>query len=393
VPERSVAALVCAAALVASASSAAESLPIVPEPTIPPGYQPKHARDERGLWLELDDYEKSLARSPLRIRASALNEYVEAMVCRIADDYCGDFRVYVVRNPYFNASMAANGMMQVWTGLLTRMASESELAVVIGHEIAHYELAHTLAQFRKIKKGMAVGSIFDFGLLLVGVPIPVGQMAAILDVLAFSRKEESEADFLGVRLMAAAGYDPHASYRVWHNVIEEDRRAERKREEPGLFSKTHPDADARADELKRWVEATYGPATRDSAPSADFRDLLAANIDWMMEDQIKTGRFGRTEYVLERQEAIGLPAGSVHFFRAEMLQQRAKAGDIELARGEYEQAIAATNPPPQAFRNLGYLLLKQGDVVAARANFERYLELLPEADDRAMVEYYLSEEP
>jgi predicted Zn-dependent protease len=392
-PERSVAALVGAAALVASASIAAESLPTVPEPTIPPGYQPMQARDERGLWLELDDYEKSLARSPLRIRASALNEYVEAMVCRIADDYCGDFRVYVVRNPYFNASMAANGMMQVWTGLLTRMANESELAVVIGHEIAHYELAHTLAQFRKIKKGMAVGSVFDFGLLLVGVPIPVGQMAAILDVLAFSRKEESEADFLGVRLMAAAGYDPHASYRVWHNVIEEDRRAERKREEPGLFSKTHPDADARADELKRWVEATYGPATRDPAPSADFRDLLAANIDWMMEDQIKTGRFGRTEYVLERQEAIGLPAGSVHFFRAEMLQQRAKEGDLELARGEYEQAIVAANPPPQAFRNLGYLLLKQGDVAAAHANFERYLELLPEADDRAMVEFYLSEEP
>ena len=180
-------AVICCAAL---HTLAAEAVPTIPKPLIPPGYRPTHERDERGLWLELEEYETAVMRSPLRIRDAALDNYVKNLVCRIGKDYCGDFRVYVLRNPYFNASMTANGMMQVWTGALTRVGSEDELATVIGHEIAHYELAHTLAQFRKIKKGMAIGSIFDIGLAVVGVPVPVGQMTAVLNVLAFSREEE-----------------------------------------------------------------------------------------------------------------------------------------------------------------------------------------------------------
>jgi predicted Zn-dependent protease len=375
--------------LVWSLGALAADAPSVPVPIITPGYHPVQARDERGIWLELEDYEKAVARSPLRVRESALNEYVEEMVCRIANDYCGDFRVYVVRNPYFNASMAANGMMQVWTGLLTRTETESELATVIGHEIAHYQLAHTLAQFRKIRKGMAVGSFFDVGLALVGVPIPLGQLTVILDALAFSRREEEEADLLGAKLMASVGYDPHATYRVWRGLIEEDRRAEIKRDEPGLFSKTHPEPDARAEVLEAWVAANYGGESTEPRPREEFRALLADNIEWMMADQIKTSRYGRTEYLLERQAAIGMPPGAVHYFRAEMLQQRAAEGDVEQARIEYEQAIASDRPPPEAYRNLGYLLVKQGERTAARVHFERYLSLAPGADDRAMVEFYL----
>src|SRR5262249_45900905 len=158
--------------------------------------------------------------------------YVAKLVCRIAKDYCPDFRVYVVRNPYFNASMAANGMMQVWTGVFTRVRSEDELATVLGHEISHYERAHTLAQFRRIKHGMAVGTFFDFGLALVGVPIPVGQMTAMLNALAFSREEETEADLLGSHLMTEAGFNPHATYRLWLELIDEDAHAEIKKEDP-----------------------------------------------------------------------------------------------------------------------------------------------------------------
>jgi predicted Zn-dependent protease len=385
------AALAALLIVVASAAYPAAPLPVVPEPTIPPGYVPVKARDERGIWRELEEYEKSLARSPLRVRDPALNDYIENLVCRIAGDYCSDFRVYVVRNAYFNASMAANGLMQVWTGLLTRMSSEDELATVIGHEIAHYQRAHTLAQFRKIRKGMAVGSIFDFGLLLVGVPLPLGQMTAILDMLAFSRAEEEEADLLGARLMAQAGFDPHATYRVWHTVIAEDHRAEIKREEPGIFSKTHPDAEARAKTLEAWVTATYGPPTQREHADTAFAEVMAGNIERLMEDQIRTARFGRTEFLIERQAEAGMRPALVNYFRGQMLMQRAGEGDVAAARTAYEASVAAPDPPPRAFRDLGYLLLKLNDPVAARAQFARYLELDPLASDRAMIEFYLED--
>jgi predicted Zn-dependent protease len=381
-------ALIC---FVTLQTAAAEAVPAIPTPVIPPSYRPEQARDERGLWLELDDYEKAVRRSPLRIRGTPLAEYIQGLVCRIGKEYCGDFRVYVLRNPYFNASMAANGMMQVWTGVLTRVGSEDELATVIGHEIAHYELAHTLAQFRKIKKGMAIGSIFDFGLAIVGVPLPVGQMTAVLNVLAFSRQEEEEADLLGAKLMVEAGFDPHATYRIWRDLIEEDARAEVKREEPGLFTKTHPESAARAQVLEAWANSVAWSPVGASGDAQAFRALLAANYGWLMEDQIKTARYGRTEYLLERQEQFGMPEGFIHFYRAQMLMQRAGAGDVDAAKTEYALATSASTPPPEAFRNYGYLLLKENDATAAAVQFKRYLAADPDATDRAMIESYLAE--
>ena len=382
----------CVAALccwVLDASAA--PTPSVPPAVIPPGYHPVQARDERGLWLELEDYEKALSRSALRVRDRSLNDYIEGLVCKIASDYCPDFRVYVMRNPSFNASMTANGMMQVWTGLLTRVGSEDELATVLGHEIAHYERAHTLAQFRKMKKDMAVGSVFDFGLLLIGVPVPAGRMTAILNVLAFSREEEQEADLLGAKLMADAGYDPHSTYRIWRNLIDEDAHAEIKREEPSPFARTHPDSEVRAQTLETWVGAAYGDALR-PVDETRFQAIVAKNIDWLMDDQIKTGRYGRTEYLLGRQEALGMAPGALHFYRAQMIQQRGAVGDDAAAKAEYELSVAAPGVPAPAFRNLGYLLWKENNTIGARVQFARYLEAEPGASDRAMIESYLTAE-
>jgi len=388
------AALLATCCLCAAQSFASNGPLPVPEPTIPPGYRPELARDERGLWMELDDYEKSVARSPLLIRDHTLTGYLENLVCRIGGDYCADFRVYLLRNPYFNASMGPNGMMQVWTGLLVRTANEDELASVIGHEIAHYLRAHSLAQFRKIRKGMATGSIFSFGLgLFTGVLLPIGEMAAILNVLAFSREQETEADLLGARLMADAGFDPHATYRIWRTVIEEDERAEVKREEPGVFSQTHPESAARAEYLEQWVTARFGPPQATANDDAEFQALRSANFDWLMEDQIKTARYGRTEFLLERLETLGAPVGSVHYYRARMLEQRGEEGDAAAAQAEYERAVSETGAPAEANRNLGYLLLKGGDTGGAGVRFRRYLELKPEATDRAMIEFYVREEP
>ena len=78
---------------------------------IPPGYEPEEARDEKGLWNEMEELERSIGKSALLIRDPEMNAYINDIVCRVAADYCGDFRVYVVRNSNFNASMTATGMM------------------------------------------------------------------------------------------------------------------------------------------------------------------------------------------------------------------------------------------------------------------------------------------
>lgn len=386
-------------ALVAAWSLAPAVLAQVPagnEPVghkIPPGYVPEHAKDEKGLWLEVEEYEKTVRQSALLVDDPAVNNYVDAVVCRVAGDYCRDFRVYVIRNPGFNASMTPNGMMQVWTGLLLRAASTDEVAAVVGHEIAHYTRLHSLERMRRVRKSMAAGSFVDIGVaVLTGVALPVGQLTAALDALSFTRGQEQEADLLGVRMLAEAAYDPHAAYRIWHNLIAEEEAAVVKREQPGIFAKTHPDAEDRAAVLEDWVTAHYGPP--DAGMFADDRHLefLNANYLALMEDQIDTNRYGRTAALLARHAAIGVDPALVQFFYGEMYRQRGDEGDHELAIEAYRQAIAPGTPPPAAYRNLGYLYLKSGETAAARASFRRYLEVDPGADDRAMIEFYLEDE-
>lgn len=386
-------AVALAALLVLDAQPAPAAPQAVPTPAIPPGYVPElRSKDEQGLWLQMGDYERELQRSPLLVRDEDLNAYVRAAACRVAGPYCKDVRVYLVRNPGFNASMAPNGMMQVWTGLLTRVRSEDELATILGHEVAHFTRAHTISQWRSIKKGMTAGQVLSLGIgVATGVLLPVGETMALLSAMSFSREQEQEADLLGAQMLANAGLDPHASYRVWEMLIEEEKRATDRGDEPSMLFRTHPKSEERARVLHEWADATWGPPAARPADRA-YAGLFTGHYRMLMDDQIDTNRYSRTELLLERHAALGIDPALIDYYRGEMYRQRAADGDAVLARDAYLASVATGHAVPEAYRNLGYIYTKAGDAAAGRDWFRKYLEAAPEADDRAMIEFYLEEE-
>ena len=330
------------------------------EPRIPPGYQPIDADTEKSIWIELDDYERELRNSALLVKDKEINQYVNNTACRVAGDYCNDLRIYIIRNPYFNASMTATGVLQVWTGLLVRDSSEDELAAILGHELAHYTQLHTLERMRSLKNSMSTGAIFDLGLtVLTGVSVPVGQFAAVLNLLAFSRDQEEESDLLGLRFMAEAGYDPSAAVRVWKTVIDEEQNAAVKSLEPGIFSKTHPGADERVKILESLIQKEYTDIRPDPAGQRKHVDMLNRYYMMLMEDQLDTNRYGRTEAILLTHQAIGVDSNLVNYFRGEMYRQRNLDGDLDKARNSYKLATQGDRPVADAYRNLGYIHLKE----------------------------------
>lgn len=362
------------------------------EPKIPPGYVPEEARDEKGIWMELEDYERAVQRSALLIDDPYINAYVRDAACKVARDYCADLRVYVIRNPNFNASMTANGMVQVWTGLLVRVSSEDELAAVLGHELAHYTQLHTLERLRRARAAMTTGSIFDMGLiLLTGYSIPVGQLTAVANVMAFSRGNESEADLLGAKFMAEAGYDPHAAAQVWKMIVDEEAKAVAKSKKAGLFTMTHPSSANRIVTLNDFVAENYADVEPNPLGRQRHVDMLNAYYMMLMEDQLDTNRFGRTKAILEKHSEIGVREQLVHFFHGEMFRQRDEEGDLEFAIEAYSRAVKGEFPVSEAYLNLGYIYLKQDNLPQGQYNFRKYLELEPDADDRAMIEFYLEE--
>ena len=181
--------------------------------------KPDLASDEGGLWAIMDREETRLRRSPFRMRDEALNKYLQDVVCRLAGDHCPDVRVYAVRTPFFNASMAPNGMMQVWSGLLLRMDNEAQLAAVLGHEIGHFLQRHSVERLRDMEARTAFGQFIG----MFGVVGLVGQLATLAGAMAYSRDHEREADRIGLTLMRRAGYDPREAGKVWGNLLDELR--------------------------------------------------------------------------------------------------------------------------------------------------------------------------
>jgi predicted Zn-dependent protease len=348
--------------------------------------------DEEGLWFEMQEFERQLQRSPLLVRDADINDFVRTAACRVAGPYCDDVRIYVVRNAGFNASMAPNGMMIVWTGVLTRVESEDELATILGHEIAHYTRTHSIDQWRRVKSGMAAGQVLSLGIgIATGVMLPVGESLALLSALSFSREQEQEADLLGAHMMVAAGMNPHATYRIWELLIEEEKRAVDKGDQGFAVFRTHPNPEARSKELRAWALELYGPAP-ETPVDERFVSLLTAHYRTLMDDQIDTNRYSRTEVLLERHAALGVDPALVHYYRGEMYRQRGADGDSGLACDAYLASVATGRAVPEAYRNLGYLYLKAGDRTTARENFRKYLESAPWADDRSMIESYLVDE-
>jgi predicted Zn-dependent protease len=116
-----------------------------------PGQMPASRTDEASLWTIMDGAEQVAKASPDRIKDPALTGYVQSLTCRLAPEYCKELRVYVLQRPAFNASAAANGYIELWSGLLLRADSEDELGFVLGHEITHYAENHAIETQRAAK--------------------------------------------------------------------------------------------------------------------------------------------------------------------------------------------------------------------------------------------------
>jgi len=155
-----------------------------------------------------------------------------------------------------NAFAMPGGKIGVMVGILKAAQNQDQLAAVIGHEIAHVTADHS-------KERASRGKLSNVGIQVAAVLLGGGhqgatytayealnQGAAFGIMLPFSRKQESEADVIGLKYMAKAGFDPRAAVPLWQNMSDEagEARAE--------FISTHPSSDKRIDSLvSQWIEA------------------------------------------------------------------------------------------------------------------------------------------
>ena len=352
---------------------------------VPPRFtRPPSDTDEGGLWGLMDREEAKLRRSPLTIKDDGLKTYLTDLVCRLTDGHCPDIRVHAVRVPHFNAMMAPNGMMLVWSGLMLRAENEAQLVAVLGHELGHYLERHTVEQLRAQKEHAIAYTLVG---LVGGVGTFLGQIGLMASLFAFSREHEMRADRMGMRLMRHAGYDGREAAAIWDNLLQELKVTGGKDAgKRGDLFETHPTTAGRRDELLQLAGSVGGVTGEDA-----YRKAIAPMRFGWLQDEVKRGQYEESVVLFDRMLKKDSQDAEVLFSRGEVFRLRDEKGDVEKALTDLDRASTIIKAPPETFRSLGLIHKQRNDAGSAARAFEAYLARAPQAPDASLVRSYLTE--
>ena len=154
-----------------------------------------------------------------------------------------------------NAWCMPGGKIAVYTGILDVTKNTNGLAAVMGHEIAHAVAKHSVERASRgalVQTGTTLIDIFSGGALSqinrsTGMDT-VGLISSIGIMNPFNRKQESEADYLGMIFSSLSGYDIRETEKIWERMKEIN-----KGKEPPQFMSTHPSSENRIKNIQGWL--------------------------------------------------------------------------------------------------------------------------------------------
>lgn len=182
-----------------------------------------------------------------------------------ANGYAGYLENYrweyhLIKSPEINAWCMPGGKIVVYTGILPITKDEAGLAAVMGHEVAHALANHG-------QQRMSATQLQQLGAVGVGVATANSENAQIFNtayglgtqvgvMLPFSRSHETEADKIGLTLMAIAGYDPIVAAQLWQRMQAQEQGA------PPEFLSTHPSSSTRIQNIQAWAPQAKAEARK-----------------------------------------------------------------------------------------------------------------------------------
>ena len=186
---------------------------------------------------------------------SNYTQFVTCIANAITREVGGTWEVVVFEDPTLNAFALPGKKIGVHTGLIKMVDNQDQLAAVIGHEVGHVLAKHSnerMSQQVAVEQGIGMvqaisspqSSLGQMGIGMLGVGAQYGV------ILPFSRLHESEADIIGLDLMAKAGFNPEESVVLWQKM---DQASQGRN--PAEFLSTHPSHGTRIQELKQHMPA------------------------------------------------------------------------------------------------------------------------------------------
>jgi len=202
-------------------------------------------------------YQQVLAKNQLSKRKdwNEILQRVGKRISQVANKPNFNWEFKLIESPEKNAFCLPGGKVAVYTGIMPILKNEAGMAAVLGHEVAHATLRHG-GQRLTANLGTQLG-VLVLGQILTGkdnsnrqlILAALGIGAQVGVILPFSRSNEEEADEIGLRYMARAGYDPHEAPLLW------ERFGASEKEGPPAFLSTHPSSKSRQEDLEKQLSS------------------------------------------------------------------------------------------------------------------------------------------
>lgn len=266
----------------------------------------------------------------------------------------------VVDNPTFNAFAVPGGIIGVHSGLITAAGTEDELASVLAHELAHLSQRHYAQRIEEERRNRPLVLAGVLASILIASADPQGGAAALSGTLGaqaqaqlnFSRRNEEEADRIGMQTLVASNRDPKAMPQMFSRL---QRNYRFYGQRPPEFLLTHPVTEARiADSLNR---AETLPQHNPKPSSIDF-DLIKTRMEVHLSNP--TGEILQRFLAESRDQTSALADYGI-------LLAAMRTNELNLARNAFKRL-------PSAWRNHIYVQLTQLQLLLAESNYEEALQ-------------------
>ena len=326
----------------------------------------------------------------------ALKQYLEGIVRRIwlnAERPYLPFR-FTIQNTSVPNAFALPGYVAITRGLLAELQNEAQFAAVMGHEVGHVMARHTA-------KRISLGTLQQLGLIVGGVALGgkegsdillrLGAIGSSLLLLRYDREQELQADRLGVRYMAALGYDPYEAIKAHERLkVAVDKYLKnlgRTREEDTFLDallSTHPREEVRKEEMLAMIKQLppyhlKGDGRFAKRFQAAIKGLRRINRVYFVYD--RAVQLYNKEKLLEAErqlrKAVSMNSEQAPFYNLYGMI-RLKEERYSEAKKYFREALLRDKGYQPAFYGLGLAELERHRYRAAIEQFGKSLKLYPE---------------
>lgn len=236
------------------------TLALVPNSQIiPMSFQQYNQVLEESKVIKDGDQAQMIQRVGLKIANASERWLAKNGYPNYTDDYKWEFNL--IEDDQVNAWAMPGGKIAFYTGILPIAKNEAGVAAIMGHEVAHALANHGQQRMSAGQLQQVVGTAGSLALgqdqqtqQIFATAFGLGSQIGVM--LPFSRKHETEADEIGIKLMAIAGYNPEEAHKLWQRMKEKSGGGG-----PPEFMSTHPSNDSRIQNLKNLI----GEAKKEAA--------------------------------------------------------------------------------------------------------------------------------